>query len=153
MQLQMWAKRAAAASLALWIVVLTIYLVLGFVEHEVLPSPYNVMIMLVLSTITSGCLAAWLAGCILAEVARIKGALIADADLRSARDERITAHLMHIGRRLDDLESTRDLQRAPLVAVGSASVPEPGLYRRGYEDAMAARPDAKVIQLGATPHP
>lgn len=167
MKTQLWAKRAIIGSLAVWVVLVTTYFVLGMVGHEVLPVPYNAMIMLILAAITSIASAAWFAGRLEVRLGRIEGALIAAADRRDFEDRRLNAHLLRIGKRLDDLEApTVQLYRAPLVAVGMATVPKEDRYTRGYLDAMdyldamAARPDAKVIPFtvaergdAATHHP
>lgn len=154
MQLLYWSKWATIACLALWGVLITVYLVLGAVKHETLPPPYNLMIMTVLAIATVGSGGTWLlASRVEVRLGRIEGALLAAADRLDTEDTRFNAHLMRISKRLDELEAPT-VQMPRLVAVGSVRVADVSTYRQGYEDAMAAKPDAKVIQLGtATPRP
>lgn len=122
MQLQLWARRAVVGSLVLWVVVVTTYIVLGFVRHAVLPSPYNVMIMLILSNITLAAGGAWIGGRLEVRLGRIEGAYIAAADRGEFAEKRLNAHLLAISRRLDDLEAPTVPITRTLYAVGVASV-------------------------------
>lgn len=46
--------RTLAVSIALWAVLVTAYVSLGVVRHDVLPSPYNALLMVVLMMVTLG---------------------------------------------------------------------------------------------------
>lgn len=137
MSLTVWSRRSVYLCLGLWIALICVYVVLGALRHELLPQPFNLLIVVALALVTGvsgiACVIGWYAE---------KAALA--SDLRHTRQY---ALLSAIERRLDEVEAS--LPRRELVAVGADDRTLPG-YSRGYVDGLARRPmdaGAKVIPL------
>lgn len=138
MHLLFWSKRAVIGCLALWGVLVTIYLVLGAVRHEALPPPYNLLIMLLLSTATAGSGAAWFTGRLEAQSDRI----LATQETRDGRLYFEMARMRGEVAQLRDLiEKTADLTR-PLALAGAD-------YDNGFADGLARSPmkEAKILPM------
>jgi len=145
LDMQYWSKRVVIGCLATWGVMVTIYTVLGTVEHEVLPPPYNGLIMVTLSTGTLASLAVWLA-------ARILARLDADGEQRRAMAEAIEVRdgrlYFEIARMRGEVAQLRELveQTVDLTRVRAV-----GDYDTGYADGLARQPmrEAKVLPMGS----
>jgi hypothetical protein len=115
-----WSKRALIASIVVWAGLVLVYTTLGFAQIEVLRAPYNVMLMLLVATVTGGAGACLLTGIILAHLAAAK-------EESGARDGRLYFEMARIRGEVSQLrdliESTMDLRRQPALAlVGTAAV-------------------------------
>lgn len=125
MSLLKWSRRVLIACVVVWASLILVYVTLGFARVGVLPQPFNLMIMLILSTATLATGAACFTARLEARLGRIEGAYITTADRWDERDDRLNAHLLRIYRRLDELE-TPTLQlyrpRSHLAVVGTAAV-------------------------------
>lgn len=163
-----WSRRALVACSGLWFAVVAIYVVLGLIHHGVLPSPYNLLLMLLLAVLTLGSATAWLSGWVARRALEDVRLVVLDAataqelasDLRYTRlfgmmtiantqISDLSQQLISVGYRLDKMDApTVPMPRLRLVAVGRASPPPadqenddklPG-YARGYVDGLARQP-------------
>lgn len=135
-----------------WAVLLTSYVMLALTSHEPLPPPYNVLIFILVATVTAVVVAWWHVDHVnrrldaVAEAATRAATLVEEVDERvDRRDGRLFFAITSTGKELALLRMaieefpTIELSRRP-VAVG---------YDAGYADGLARRPmrDAKVIPL------
>ena len=145
MNMLFWSRRAAIGCAAGWCVMVTIYVVLGAVGHEVLPPPFNGLIMVTLSTATIGSLAILLAAQILARLEADGVERRGMVEAVEARDGRLHYEMARmrgeVAQLRERIERTEDLSRPALALVGEA-------YDSGYADGLAREPMAKVLQIG-----
>lgn len=116
-----WSLRVFAATTGTWLILGTIYFARP--SQPLLPSPLNVLLFVLLATVSAGALTSWFTAKILAALADLRDVLGLMAQRMDARDNRLNTHLLHIGRRLDDLEGPTMQMERRLVAVGTATVP------------------------------
>lgn len=140
MRLQDWSKRTLIGATALWIGLILIYVTLGFAGRDVLPAPYNLLVMLTITLAIVGSGGAWLAQSLADRAAAAADA----ADVREGRIYYAIASMSKEAARLrqaiEDFP-TIDLSRYP-AAVGG--------YDEGFADGLARTPmreAAKVIPM------
>lgn len=133
-----WSLRVLIIAAGTWLVLGTAYVARP--SHPLLPSPLNVLLFVVLASLTTGAL-----GCLL--TARILDHLTGHSVKLEARDGRLYFELARVRGELAQLreviEQTMDLSRPALALVGSAA------YDDGYADGLARLParDAKVLPI------
>ncbi len=140
-----WSARTLAVSLALWAILVTAYVSLSFVRHELLPPPYGTLTMVVLMMLTIGAvvgmfadrnrahsearaakLQAWLTGRLVALETRVE----VSADVRYAR---LHSLVVGLDRRLDAMdEPTVVLPRRQRI-VATVSAPKATLMSSGLD--------------------
>jgi hypothetical protein len=158
--LRSWPARTLAVSLALWAILVTAYVSLGFVRHALLPPPFNTLTMVVLMMTTLGAIVGLLIdrhqthadyrlnelrGYIDGRLVGIETRMEVAADVRYAR---LHALLVAMGRRFDAMDApTVPIPRQRIVATvaaAKATLLSPGLDPEVLD--LARRLNAQMAQ-------